>query len=293
MTGLTDYSSKNTMNNLTGQTPAAATPSVWLGLFTAVGTDANTGFTEVSGGSYARVQLAGQLAASSAATTVITFGAVPSWVVAGMSVNDVTTPGNVPANTVVNSVTATTVTCNNTVSGVGTDTIRFSAFTPSTGSAPSSVVNNSVINFAQASANWGTVIAWGLFDAVTSGNLLWWDFMGNFAWLPFESTALATGVGPTFTAKAHGYASNDPIVFTTEYGGAFPTLSVGTMTGYTASFAGTIATDTFTAFTTSGPTTSFASSTTGSGDVRKITQQSIPSGVTASFAASTFTLSLA
>jgi hypothetical protein len=29
-------------------------------------------------------------------------------------------------------------------------------------------------NFAQASAGWGTVVAFGIFDALTSGNLLYW-----------------------------------------------------------------------------------------------------------------------
>src|SRR5947209_7101831 len=102
MTGMSDYSAQPVLNYLTGQVIEPALPSVWMALMTTPNTDANTGGTEVSGGSYARVQVAGQLAAASAATTVITFSAVPSWVVPGMSVNDVTTPGNVPANTVVN-----------------------------------------------------------------------------------------------------------------------------------------------------------------------------------------------
>jgi hypothetical protein len=35
----------------------------------------------------------------------------------------------------------------------------------------------------QATASWGTVIAFALYDA-SSGNLLLWDYLGNFAWLP-------------------------------------------------------------------------------------------------------------
>ena len=34
--------------------------------------------------------------------------------------------------------------------------------------------NTNAITFAQASASWGDVLAFGIFDAVTTGNLLWW-----------------------------------------------------------------------------------------------------------------------
>jgi hypothetical protein len=86
--------------------------------------------------------------------------------------------------------------------------------------------------------------------------------------------------------KGHGYASYDPIVFTAEYGGTLPTLSTGTMTGYTVNFVATPATDTINVDTTTGPTTAIVTTSSGSGMVRKIVQQSIPAGVTATFAAS-------
>jgi hypothetical protein len=38
-----------------------------------------------------------------------------------------------------------------------------------------STSNNAAINFPTASASWGTVVAFGLFDASTGGNLLAWD----------------------------------------------------------------------------------------------------------------------
>lgn len=284
MPGFTDLTAKAILNYTTGQVTVAALPSVWLGLFTTAPTsDAATanGSTEVSGGSYARVQVAGQLAASSAATTVITFGAVPSWVTVGMSVNDVTTPGNVPAATVINSLTGTTVTCNNTVSGVGTDTIRFSAFTPATGSAPSSVTTGSIITFPAATGAWGTVTSFGLFDAVTTGNLLDWDYNGNFSWLPATVTSASPGV---ITAKAHGYANGDSFQFSTEYGGTAPTFSAGNYTGL-QTVAGS-ATDSFNV-------TGVNTSATGSGMVRKVTQQVVSSGVTVSFAAAALTITSA
>lgn len=34
--------------------------------------------------------------------------------------------------------------------------------------------NGTAITFVQAAANWGTVVAMGIFDALTSGNLLYW-----------------------------------------------------------------------------------------------------------------------
>jgi hypothetical protein len=284
MPGFTDLTAKAILNYTTGQVTVSALPSVWIGLFTVAPTsDAATsnGSTEVSGGSYARVQVAGQLAASSAATTVITFGAVPSWVTVGMSVNDVTTPANVPASTTVVSLTATTVTCNNTVSGVGTDTIRFSAFTPATGSAPSSVTNNSIITFPAATASWGTVTSFGLFDAVTTGNLLDWDYNGNFSWLPCTVSSASPGV---ITAHAHGYSNGDSFQFTNEYGGTVPTFSAGNYTGL-QTVAG-VATDTFNV-------TGVNTSATGNGMVRKVTQQVVSSGVTVSFAAAALTFTSA
>ncbi len=45
------------------------------------------------------------------------------------------------------------------------------------GTAPHQISNNSVLTFPTPSANWGTVVAIGIFDVVTlnSGNLLYWN----------------------------------------------------------------------------------------------------------------------
>jgi hypothetical protein len=296
MTGLTNYSADNLGAYITGQTAMPALPSVFMALFTAVGTDAGTGFTEVSGGAYARVQIGGTVTTNGTTANgnpTLHFAATPAWVVAGMTITDNTTPSAIPAGTTVLSTTGTTVTMSANAAGAGvggTDSISFSAFgNPPTGTAPATDSNTAVITFAQATLSWGTVIAWGLYDASSSGNLLLWDFMGNFSWLPFE----IPNASGTVTAKAHGFASNDPVVFTAEYGGTLPSLSTGTMTSYTISFAGSIATDTFVPNTTSGPSTPFVSTSSGSGMVRKITQQPIAQNVTASFAAATFTITLA
>lgn len=226
MTGFSDYFAQNGLNYVVGKTAMPTLPTVSVALFTAVGTDAGTGFTEVTGGSYARVTTSG------------------------------------------------------------------ATWNASSGTAPSIITNSASITFPTATANWGTVIAFGLYDAATVGNLLAWDFIGNFSWLPFESTSVNTGNGPVFTAKANGFANSDPLVATIEYGGTFPTLTTGVLTAYNVFFAANVATDTFTATTTAGGT-AFAATTTGSGQVRKIIQQSIPNGIQASFAGGAFTITSA
>lgn len=40
--------------------------------------------------------------------------------------------------------------------------------------ANGSMTNSAAIEFPTATANWGTANAWGLFDAATSGNLIWY-----------------------------------------------------------------------------------------------------------------------
>ena len=150
------------------------------------------------------------------------------------------------------------------------------------GSAPATTSNSGAIQFPVATASWGTVIAIGVFDAATAGNLLWWDYLGNFPWLPFTGSLASPSV---LTSPAHGYSNGDAVVVTNEYGGTLPATAgswAGTLT------AANVTTDSFTA--------GVNSTGTGDGMVRKITQQSIPAGVQASFAGGapgTLVLSLA
>lgn len=290
MTGLSNYSAQNELNWLTGQVAQPALPSVFMALFTAVGTDAGTGFTEVSGGSYARQQVAGSAATNgttAAGNATLHFASTPAWVVAGMTIYD-TTASVIPAGTTVVSVTGTTVvmSANATGGGVGSgDTIVFSAFSAASGTGPSTVINNAAITFVQASSSWGTVIAVGLYDAGTFGNLLAWDYLGNFAWLPCTISSASPGV---ITSKAHGYSANDPVVYTVEYGGTAPTFSQSNLTGILAVVSPT--TDTF---TVTNASTAVNTSSTGDGMIRKIVQQPIAANVTASYAASQVTITLA
>jgi hypothetical protein len=153
----------------------------------------------------------------------------------------------------------------------------------STGTDPTTLANAQAITFATASANWGTVVAFGLYDASSAGNLLAWDWLGNYQWLPCTISAAAPGV---VTAHAHGYAAGDPVVYTTVFGGTAPTFSQSNLTGILAVVGPT--TDTFTV--TNGGT-AVNTSATGNGMVRKIVQQSVPSGVQPSFAAGALILS--
>jgi hypothetical protein len=214
MTGFTDRTAQGILQHLTGKVAIFAMPTAYVALFTAVGIDAGTGFTEVTGGAYARV--------ATAAT---------DW--------------------------------NN-----------------ATGSAPSLITNANPLVFPTASAAWGTVIGFGLYDAATGGNLNAWDYFGNFPWLPTTITAAAPAV---FTQHAHNYvAGTDNVVFSTEYGGVAPAISAGSLAGLLAvATAPTVDTFTVTGVSTSG---------SGEGMVRKVVSQVIPSGVQPSFAAGSLTI---
>jgi hypothetical protein len=302
MSGLSDFSAKNLLNYICGQTPMPALPGgtlptyasgnftnfgVWLALMTAVDTDAGTGGTEVSGTGYARTQVAGAVAATASFSTAspnITMTTKPAWITnpAGMNVFDLTTMTQIGTVSTW-SGTALVLTGNAAANSSGTtDNLAFSSFSPATASAPSQITNAGIVAFPQAGAGgWGTVIAFELRDAVTSGNLLAWDYIGNFSWLPATVSAASPGV---ITAHAHGYANGDPFVFSTEYGGTAPTFSAGNYTGVQT--AAGVATDSL-------QVTGVNTSATGNGMIRKIVQQSIPANVTASFAASTLTATAA
>jgi hypothetical protein len=200
MTGYTDYWARKVLDHSTGKTSIGTLPTAYIGLFTAVGTDAGTGFTEPSTGAYARVTTSGA-----------------TWNAAGAS-------------------------------------------------APSTTSNVADIIFPASTGSWGTILGVGAFDALTTGNLLWWDYLGNFPWLPFTCTLASPGV---LTAPAHGFSNADSVVVSAEYGGVLP-ATAGSWTGL-LTVAGVTA-DTFTAgVNTTG---------TGNGSVRKVTTTVVGSAAT-------------
>jgi hypothetical protein len=124
------------------------------------------------------------------------------------------------------------------------------------------------------------VTAFGLYDASSAGNLLAWDYLGNYPWQPATMSSASPGV---VTCHAHGFSTSTVVVVTIKFGGTLPTLSAG-------SFSPTLlvaspTTDTFT-LTTSGAT-ALNTSSTGDFQVRQILSQAIANNVTASFAGGT------
>jgi hypothetical protein len=299
MSGLSDYTAQNLLNYLGGSLAMPALPSVFLALFTAAPTsDAGTGGTEVSGGSYARPQIAGTATTNgttASGNATLHFASTPSWIVPGMLVRDVTSASVIPAGTTVLSTTGTTVvmSANATGGGVGgTDVISFSAFGAAAASGgtapavtPASLTSGAIVTMPAATADWGTAVAFGLYDASTSGNLMGWDYLGAYDWIPASVSAASPGV---LTSHAHGYSVGDKVVVSAKGGGAIPSFSQSNFTGVLA--VAHAATDTFDV--TNSAT---AVNTSGSGDVlvRKVASQSVPSGVTASFAASSLVLKAA
>jgi hypothetical protein len=212
MTGMSTYSADNWLSYITGAAAMPALPVVYIALFTGVGTDLGTGFTEVTGGSYARATTSGA-----------------TW--------------NSP-----------------------------------TGTAPSSISNSATVSFVTATANWGTIIAFGLYDSLSGGNLLAWDFLGNDPWFPFTCTNASPGVLTAIgiTAGSNPVLVNGAtVVATDEYGGALPTG----LTRYSLNTVNGLSSDTF--------NVGVNTSSTGDGMIRQITQQVISSGVQASFSGGT------
>lgn len=299
--GMADYLAQPTLNFVAGSQSYVSLASRFLALFTTAPTsDAGTGGTEVSGTGYARVQVAGALAAGASWTTsstTLTLGSTaPAWLLAlgtngsGCNVYDATTSQNIGT---VSSITTTTVTLTSTAahnSSGSADSLVFSAFPPSSASSgnpepntlPASVANAAAINYAQAgSGGWGTVTSFGIYDAITSGNLLGWDYIGSGKWIPFTCTSASPGV-LTCDSTADAPANGSSIVVTQKYGGTLPTTG--------GSWAGLLTTAGL-----SGATFNAGVNTTGigGGQFRQVASQSIPANVTASFAANALTLTAA
>ncbi len=152
-----------------------------------------------------------------------------------------------------------------------------STWNPPSGTDPSSITNGTAITFPISTASWGNIVAAGLFDASAAGNLLMWDYMGAYPWLPFTCTVGSPGV---LTAPGHGYSNGDAALVTAEFGG---TLPGGSWSGLQA--VGSVSGDTF--------TLGVNTSTTGNGMVRKVVPQVVGTGSVTSFAAGqlTFTAS--
>src|SRR5271166_4391875 len=134
MPGFGDYVAQSTLDYLLQLQAPPVIPGVWVALFTVPPADDGTGGTEVTGGSYARVQVAGTLVTNGTTASgdaTLHFASVPAWVVSGMTVLDRTTPSSIPTDTTIVGKTSSTVVLSQNVAGTGVgsgDTIAFSAW---------------------------------------------------------------------------------------------------------------------------------------------------------------------
>jgi hypothetical protein len=292
MSGQADYAAQATLDWMSGRKSMPALINRFLALFTVAPTsDAGTGGTEASGTGYARVQIAGQVAATATWTTAtpnITMAANPGWVVPGMNVWDNTNSAQIGTVSTYTG-TALVLTANAAAASSGsTDQLQFSAWPAAAASSgtepattPAAATSGAAVTFAQAGASWGTVTSWAIYDAVTAGNMIAWDYLGNFKWIPFTCTLASPGV-ITVDVAADAPANGTPCVVTAKYGATLPTTA-GTWAGVLTS-AGL-----------SGATFNLAVNTTaaGGGNFRQIVQQPIAANVTASFSAGQLILSQA
>lgn len=67
-------------------------------------------------------------------------------------------------------------------------------FPNATGTSPTSKTTGADITFATATADWGTITAYGIFDASSSGNLIWWTTLtANKTVSNGDTAKIATG----------------------------------------------------------------------------------------------------
>ena len=167
--------------------------------------------------------------------------------------------------------------------GYARQAMAAAAWNAAAGSAPSTISNAGTVSFPICT-NSGTsvvetLLAWGLFDAVTSGNQLFTDYLGNNAWIPFICTLASPGV---LSAPAHGFANGDKVVVSAEIAGTLPT------TGGSWSGPLTVANVTADTFTLGVNTTG-----TGGGLARKIAQQPVVANLQPLLAPGAFVLGAA
>jgi hypothetical protein len=74
------------------------------------------------------------------------------------------------------------------------------------------------IAFPVATANWGLIVAWAIWDAVTAGNLLFWGWLSQTVKLFTADAADVTA--DTLTSPAHGFINTNRVIVR---GGTLPT----------------------------------------------------------------------
>jgi hypothetical protein len=127
VSNLTTATADKLLDHLVGKT-SFTMPTVWVGLYTTNPTEpAGTGGVEVSGGSYARVQLTGNTAA--AASESAATSADLTWTTASASWGTVTGVGLFDASTAGNLLASGALTANKTVASGDTFSIPAGSLT--------------------------------------------------------------------------------------------------------------------------------------------------------------------
>lgn len=98
------------------------------------------------------------------------------------------------------------------------------AFSAPSGSQPVTVSNSGTLTFGTCT-NAGTAvveteIAFGLYDASSSGDLITWDYLGGSNWNPFDCTNASPGV---ITCDGTTFTNGQQIALSTRFGGTLPT----------------------------------------------------------------------
>ena len=158
--------------------------------------------------------------------------------------------------------------------------------------ASGDVTNDAQIEFTNMPAVGGDgVVAFGIFDAVSAGNALWFDWLGNFQWQKFtvQSSDLA---GDVITAPAHGLSATSPnqrVVFTAEFGG--DTLPTGIVAGTLYHVNSVPSADTFTISATDGGA-NVNITAVGKGSFRRVDPKTVNGGDAFRFASGQLTIRL-
>ena len=157
---------------------------------------------------------------------------------------------------------------------------------PVTGAAPTQARNGAVITFPTPTAGWGTIYAFGVYDANTGGNLLYWgDMVG--ATIVGYGNAASPGV---ISAAAHGLAVNNQVRVWSAANMGLGGLPNG-LTDETIYFVGTVpSADTFTLSTTSGNANPVNTTTSGTVMFAQDQSQIVNTGNTVQFAVNGITV---
>lgn len=147
--------------------------------------------------------------------------------------------------------------------------------------AASNAISNTVeISFPAASAGWGDVIGFGVWDASTAGNVVRKSFLTTGVYRLFT----ALNAGDVFTIPGHSFANNDRVAVLASDGVSLPTGVTADTLYYVVGVSGS----TLQLSTTLGGG-AVTLTADGAGILVKVVPQTVNSGSTAKFAIGSLT----